>query len=238
MSPGSATRLLVSVRDPEEAALAVEAGASLIDAKDPEAGALGALPPAGIRAIVEAVGARAATSAVAGEAASVPDLLTRLPGVAGCGVEMVKVALPPRLMTQAALAEIKPALAAIRCPVVAVMFAEDGLDLGAIPVLAAAGWQGMMVDTRTKTNVRLPDLLALPRLRAFVAACDAAGLISGLAGSLRIADLPAFAPLGATYLGFRGGLCSAANRRGALDPERVREAARRLAALARAPEPA
>ncbi|RZK75548.1 MAG: hypothetical protein EOO66_33700, partial [Methylobacterium sp.] len=45
-------RLLVSVRDAAEAEAAIRAGADLIDAKDPENGALGALPPETVRAIV------------------------------------------------------------------------------------------------------------------------------------------------------------------------------------------
>lgn len=45
VSPSSVPpRLLVSVRDAAEAEAAIRAGADLIDAKDPENGALGALP--------------------------------------------------------------------------------------------------------------------------------------------------------------------------------------------------
>ncbi len=45
MTPVSFPRLLVSVRDPAEAEAALLAGADLIDAKDPDRGALGALAP-------------------------------------------------------------------------------------------------------------------------------------------------------------------------------------------------
>ena len=60
-------RLLVSVRDPGEAECACAAGLDLVDAKDPERGALGALPPAVVGAIRARVAGRAVTSAVAGE---------------------------------------------------------------------------------------------------------------------------------------------------------------------------
>ncbi|RZK86999.1 MAG: hypothetical protein EOO66_20930, partial [Methylobacterium sp.] len=43
-------RLLVSVRDADEAVMATRAGADLVDAKDPVRGALGALPVETIRA--------------------------------------------------------------------------------------------------------------------------------------------------------------------------------------------
>ena len=48
-------KLLVSVRSVEEALLAAEGGADFIDLKEPGAGALGGLPIATIRAIVDAL---------------------------------------------------------------------------------------------------------------------------------------------------------------------------------------
>ena len=45
-------------------------------------------------------------------------------------------------------------------------------------------------------------------------------LLCGLAGSLRAADVPALAPLGADYLGFRSAL-TAGGRADPLDPSRV-----------------
>jgi uncharacterized protein (UPF0264 family) len=224
-----ATRLLVSVRDAHEALEAVAAGADLVDAKDPEAGALGALAPDVVRTIAAVVGARACVSAVAGEAESLGDAVARLRVTAACGVGMAKVALPPALAADPALDRLAPVLAALRTPTVAVLFAEDGPDPAWLPTLARAGFAGAMIDTRGKTGLRLADHLAPEGLSRFVAACRALGLMSGLAGSLAIADIPLLAPLRPSYLGFRGGLCGGGYRRGRHDPARVAEAARRLA---------
>jgi len=49
------TGLLASVRSAAEAALAVTAGADIVDAKEPSAGALGRVDPAILRAIVREV---------------------------------------------------------------------------------------------------------------------------------------------------------------------------------------
>ncbi len=223
------TRLLVSVRDPREALEAAAAGADLVDAKDPDAGALGALPPDIVRAIAAAVGTRACVSAVAGEAASLGDAVARLRVTAACGVAMAKVALPPALVADPALERLAPVLAALRTPAVAVLFAEDGADPACLPALARAGFAGAMIDTHGKAGLRLGDHLAPEGLARFVAACRALGLLSGLAGSLAIADIPGLAALRPSYLGFRGGLSVAGDRRGRLDPARVAEAARRLA---------
>ncbi len=218
----SRVRLLVSVRDAAEAALARDGGADLIDGKDPERGALGALPAETVRAIVAVSGDRL-TSAVAGEPRDAAEASGCLAALAGTGVGYLKIAWAPGRDATGLL------LPAGR-PVIAVLFAEDGPDGADVPGLAAAGFSGAMIDTRGKDGRRLTDHLALPRLAGFTAACRAHGLLSGLAGSLRLDDIPDLATLRPGYLGFRGGLCAAADRTGRLDPARIAEAARRLAA--------
>ncbi|KTS38609.1 hypothetical protein NS228_07625 [Methylobacterium indicum] len=221
-SSSSRVRLLVSVRDAAEAALARDGGADLIDGKDPERGALGALPAETVRAIVAVSGDRL-TSAVAGEPRDAAEASGCLAALAGTGVGYLKIAWAPGRDATGLL------LPAGR-PVIAVLFAEDGPDGADVPGLAAAGFSGAMIDTRGKDGRRLTDHLDLPRLAGFTAACRAHGLLSGLAGSLRLDDIPDLATLRPGYLGFRGGLCAAADRTGRLDPARIAEAVRRLAA--------
>ena len=68
------TGLLVSVRSAEEAALALDAGADLIDVKDPTNGPLGMAHHEAVAAVVEAVGGEVPVSAALGEWS--PDVLT------------------------------------------------------------------------------------------------------------------------------------------------------------------
>lgn len=212
-------RLLVSVRDPAEAEAALLAGADLIDAKDPERGALGALGPDMIRAIVARVGGRAVTSAVAD--ASVPPEV-----VSATGVDWVKRGIEPRLWAD------PEALAALATAVperlIAVLFAEDAPGPDLVPALAAAGFAGAMIDTAGKDGVRLTDLAEPAHLSAFTAACRARGLLCGLAGSLRLSDIPTLRAHAPDYLGFRGGLCRDLDRCHAIDPLRVAQAVRAL----------
>ncbi|MFE1600338.1 (5-formylfuran-3-yl)methyl phosphate synthase [Methylobacterium sp. ID0610] len=220
-------RLLVSVRDAAEAALARAEGADLVDAKDPDRGALGGLPVEAVRAIAAAA-AGGLTSAVAGEPGDAAEAAAMLGALAGTGVDFLKIALP---------AGPPPADLALPPgpPVIAVLFAEDRPDPAILPALAAAGFRGAMIDTRGKDGRRLTDHLALDHLAAFTAACRRFGLLSGLAGSLRLDDVPVLAPLAPGYLGFRGGLCAGHDRRTALDARRIAEAARRLATAAARP---
>jgi uncharacterized protein (UPF0264 family) len=212
-------RLLVSVRDAAEARVALRAGADLIDAKDPERGALGALPPATVRAIVAAIDGRAITSAVAGDGTGT-GLASAVAAMAVAGPRWIKIAVGPA--SDAALTE---AAAAAPGRLIGVVFAEDSFDGADLPArLAAAGFSGAMIDTRGKSGTGLRDILPTATLSAFVAACRGSGLMSGLAGSLRLADIPALAALGPDYLGFRGGLCRGGDRRQDLEEARIAEA--------------
>jgi uncharacterized protein (UPF0264 family) len=224
-------RLLVSVRDAAEAGIAAAAGADLVDAKDPARGALGALAPETVRAIVAEVRGRALTSAVAGEPDEAAALARCVAAMAETGVDYVKVAVAPSLRAEAdALAA-----AAWAAPgrLIAVLFAEDALRPDDPARLAAAGFVGAMIDTAGKDGRRLPDLLDPARRDAFTSACRACGLVSGLAGSLRVEDISALAGHGPGYLGFRGGLCTGSRRTDALDPARIAAAVAGIRALAR-----
>ncbi|MCJ2080067.1 (5-formylfuran-3-yl)methyl phosphate synthase [Methylobacterium sp. J-090] len=228
--PGdTAPRLLVSVRDADEALAAALAGADLVDAKDPVRGALGALPVETVHALVARVGARAVTSAVAGEPTEGAALAPRVAAMAATGVDYVKVAVRVEFSD----ADLAEAAGAAPGRLIAVLFAEPDPAPGLVARLAAAGFVGAMIDTATKDGRRLPDLLPARTLAAFTLACRRHGLVSGLAGSLALADIETLTPLGAQYLGFRGGLCHDSDRTKGLDPARVAEAMRILRARAR-----
>jgi (5-formylfuran-3-yl)methyl phosphate synthase len=215
----------VSVRDPAEAEAALLAGADLIDAKDPERGALGALAPETVAAIV----ARLPEAGV--ETSAVADSAESLAAMGRSGVRWVKHGLPRTLwQDRAALARIA---GAVPGRMIAVLFAEDEPGADLVPALAKAGFAGAMIDTAGKDGVRLPDLLAPDALATFVAACRTEGLLCGLAGSLRITDIPALSAAGPDYLGFRGGLCRGFDRTNGIDPLRVAEAVRALRSPAR-----
>lgn len=225
------TRLLVSVKDHEEARLAAAAGTDLIDAKDP-AQSLGALPPEAIAAIVAAIGGTRETSAVAGDHDDLDGLVASARAVAATGVGFVKVGLRAGLVTADAIARTGAALEG-RGRFVAVLFADGAADLAPIEALARAGFAGAMMDTLSKGSGRLLDFMALDRLASFVIVCRRERLMSGLAGSLRLDDIPALLPLAPDYLGFRGGLCSGGDRRGRLDATLIARAAALIAAPAR-----
>ena len=109
------------------------------------------------------------------------------------------------------------------------LFAEDDPGPDCAPRLAAAGFSGAMIDTAVKEGARLPDLIDGARLAAFTARVPRrTACCRGLAGSLRVGDIPGLAAHRPDYLGFRGGLCRDGDRRNALDARRLAEAVRAL----------
>lgn len=223
------TRVLVSVRDVAEALAAAAAGADFIDLKDPATGALGGLPLARIVAIVVALRAahpRLRISATIGDVApsQVDEILRRVGAVAACGVDDVKVGVAPGTDAPALLA----ALASCDAHVVPVLLADAGVDMALVDAaLAHHAFGALMLDTADKGAGSLLQRLPQAVLQGFVARARHADCPSGLAGSLRLADLPALRLLSPDFAGFRSAVC-AGPRDSVLDVQRVHTLCREL----------
>ena len=215
-----ATAFLASVASAAEADIALAGGADIIDCKDARRGALGALPVAEVAAIRRAVAGRKPVSAVTGDLPMQPDVvLAAAEAMAASGVDFVKVGLFAGTGRAACIAALAPLAA--RARVIGVMFADQAPDLALLPDMQAAGFAGAMIDTAGKQGGGLLAHMDIAALDAFVAACRAHGLTSGLAGRLEPPDVPRLLALGPDFLGFRGALCAGRARAGALDPDAV-----------------
>ncbi|MBV8850703.1 MAG: dihydroneopterin aldolase [Methylobacteriaceae bacterium] len=214
------TLMLASVTGPAEAELALEAGADIVDLKDPSAGALGALPAEIVRDTVVAVAARRQTSAVTGDLPMEPDTVRKAAeAMAACGIDYVKVGIFPSERAREVIAALEET--ARKTKLVAVFFADLAPEFDLIDACAEAGFAGAMLDTARKGSGRLINHLDLLTLEQFIARCHARGLIAGLAGSLEAPDVPRLLPLAPDLLGFRSALCRAGNRKSELDPQMV-----------------
>jgi uncharacterized protein (UPF0264 family) len=225
-------RLLVSVRSVHEALVAARGGADFIDCKEPARGALGDLPMADVRAIVERLrdaGMQQPVSATIGDLPmqALAEIVERVHAVADCGVDYVKVGIEPRT----AAFDVLDALACCGRPVVPVFIADRGLD----PALSAHALElrfaGVMVDTADKRAGSLFDALSRIAIARFVAQARAARVMVGLAGALRLVHVHALVALAPDFAGFRSAVC-AGDRSAALDAARLCELAAALAAQA------
>jgi dihydroneopterin aldolase len=213
------TRMLASVVDAEEANDVLQLGADVIDLKDPRSGALGAVPLDTVREVQARVAGRCETSAAVGDPPyEEKALLARARAVAVEGVNYVKLAVdgPTLDRLDASLQRL-----AHDVGLVGMMFADQEPDFALLTKLAALGFKGAMLDTRDKTRGRLIAHLDVVRLNEFCSRCHNLQLMSGLAGSLEAPDVPRLLLVRPDVLGFRGALCHAHDRRGAIDPQAV-----------------
>ncbi len=223
--------LLASVATLAEMDCALAGGADIVDLKDPARGALGAWAVPDLQAAMARWQAlppgRPLLSATVGDHPPVPEVLAQAVRIVGAtGVPLVKIGFFTRdgAGLSSCLAALTPLAREYR--LIAVLFADRAPDFSLLPALKAASFHGVMLDTADKGAGRLTDHLPLPRLQDFVAQARGLGLLTGLAGSLRLGDIAALKALCPDYLGFRGALCGGA-RTDALDPAalaRVRQA--------------
>ena len=226
------TRFLASIGSLSELPAALEGGADLIDVKDPSSGALGAASIETIGEVVARVAGHRPVSATLGDLPMRRDVLVSAARrTAAAGVDFVKLGIFPG-DAAACIAALAP-LAADGIRPVAVLFADRAPNFALLEPIAEAGFAGAMLDTADKRGGALPDHLSPARLDAFIRSSRALGLMTGLAGSLRLEHVAPLAALGPDYLGFRGALC-AGGRTDRIDPARVREVRQALDAASSA----
>jgi (5-formylfuran-3-yl)methyl phosphate synthase len=213
------TRMLASVADAVEADVALQLGVDVIDLKDPRRGALGVIPLNTAREAQAAVARRCEMSAALGDPPYEEEaLLAAARAIAALGVDFVKLAVDGPTLDR-----VGDSLSRLARDVglVGMMFADDEPDFALLAKLAAVGFKGAMLDTRDKTRGRLIGHLDVVRLNEFCSRCRELRLMSGLAGSLEAPDVPRLLLVRPDVLGFRGALCHAHDRRGAIDPQAV-----------------
>ncbi len=206
-----------------EAHLCAIAGADLIDCKEPNEGALGALPLDVVRAIRAEVPADRLVSATVGDL--IPDPATVVPAVAAMaatGVDYVKIGFFPGGDAKATIWALARGNDK-KTRLVGLLLADRDPDFGLIEDMGQAGFAGVMIDTASKNAGALPDVLSRATLTNFIETAHGAGLFAGLAGSLRLNHVAALLTLKPDLLGFRGALCRAGDRCGVLDPDALQE---------------
>ena len=208
------TQLLISVKNEEEALLALACGADIIDIKDPAVGALGALDMPTSRAILAVVDkdvfkqfAWPLFSTTVGENhADLNVLIAAIEQRAMLGQVIIKIAVSKLFYIKNFCVEMHK-LSNAGVKIVAVFFADERADLTLLPALKKAGFYGAMLDTKNKYK-NLLQTQTIEDLALFTQFCYQHGLKSGLAGSLQAQHIDTLSALNATYMGFRGGVCN------------------------------
>jgi uncharacterized protein (UPF0264 family) len=222
-------RLLVSARNAADAAASLAGGADIVDAKEPSAGALGAVTIGVLREMLSMVHAVRPVSAALGDANDVAAIER---GVRACAVEGVAfVKLGFAGITDAArvtnlIASAVGAASAHACAVVAVGYADatrvGGIECDALfDAATRGGAAGVLIDTADKAGPGLLQISPTATLRRYVSAAHDRGLWIAMAGKLSSADLAVVRDAGADIAGVRGAACRA-GRESAISEARVR----------------
>ena len=227
-------RFLASVRNADEASLAIAGGADIIDCKEPACGALGALPLETIAEIVRGVAGVCPVSATIGDVPCTTDCVVPLAvAVSNTGVDYVKVGLfsggEPRAVISELGARLGNSKGAGRARLIGLLLADQEPDYSLIDDMRRAEFAGVMLDTAAKDGSSLCDTMDLVALGRFIQRSKERGLLVGLAGSLRSVQVRHLVPLGADILGFRGALCAGLRRAAAMDLGAIRNIARTIA---------
>lgn len=215
-------QLLISVTSTEEAVIALENGADIIDLKDPHAGALGALPLEKIVEITQFVHQQKPVSATIGDLPMQADLIVAaVEKLMVVGVDYIKIGFFDANDYQHCLDALKPIIQA-GARLIAVLFAEKTYAAEMISDIKQAGLIGLMLDTAEKNGRTLLDCYTVDQRVNFCQKVLNQSLTLGLAGSLNIHHVEAIKALEPNYIGFRGGVCDGDNRTSTLDAKKIK----------------
>ncbi len=204
------TRLLVSVRNPAEAQMALAAGTDLIDIKEPRAGALGAAKAETIAAIVEFVAGRAPISAALGELVDVDgtnwkSALRRVQfakiGLAGCARST-----DWRERWATAMGDLPRGVAAV-----AVVYADGNSSCppqdAILEQATRLGCAAVLVDTWDKSAGPLTAHRTTEQIRSFVLEVSQRGMLAVVGGGLTAELIKQILPARPDFVAVRGAVC-------------------------------
>lgn len=224
---------LASVQSIAEAQQLAATLPDLLDMKNPADGALGALPVAMVKQIVDWLDGRCQSSATIGDLPMQASLIkTALTAMQKTGVDYLKVGLFNEPVLADCLQDLKAFLQHFDTPVIAVLFADQQYNESVLTNVLDVGFSGVMLDTANKNGQHLLNHQSPEQLQIFVNSVKSRHRLCGLAGALRAEDITVLKPLGADYLGFRSALCPQRQRQQNLAISAVQQLVNKLAAPA------
>ncbi|SIT49088.1 conserved hypothetical protein [Paraburkholderia piptadeniae] len=220
-------RMLVSVRNLDEARDAASAGADLIDLEEPGDGALGAVSARRMARIAQSLRAEYPHLPISvtirdlrpGDNAS---LELRASRTRRCGVDYVKAGVPADSASFDIACRTLSHMRGLHWNMMPVLLVDNGLDLRVVEYASELRFAGVMVDTASKKRGNLFQCVPLTVLDSMVQIARAHDVMAGLAGALLSKHVPLIRALGPHIAGFRTALCDR-SRTGQLDPARVRD---------------
>jgi uncharacterized protein (UPF0264 family) len=228
------TKLLVSVRNAEEAKLALHGGADIVDVKEPIRGALGAADADTISSVIEAAGGCAPISMALGE---LVDFDCQSTAALPVGASFAKwgMANCQQIQNWHDVLRHAHALLPKKARPVGVVYA-DWRAAGSpeparmIEVSRDAGCPVVLFDTFDKSAGRLFDHIAERELASWIDRIHQLDMCVALAGSLQVEDIPRLSDLAVDIIAVRGAAC-VKGRTSLIDTNQVRRLKRAVDAM-------
>ncbi len=209
-------KLLVSPVNLEEAGIAVEGGADIIDVKNPREGSLGANFPWVIQEVRRMVPPEIPVSATIGDFDFKPGTASLAAmGAALSGASYVKVGLFGVRTREEAVELIDGVARAVKDKPVKVVVAaySDHHRINSLPplelpeVAVEGGAHVIMVDTAIKDGSSTLQFMDEEELSQFTSEGHSEGMEVALAGAIKMEDLPILKRVSPDILGVRGCVC-------------------------------
>lgn len=218
------TRLLVSIRDLQEARIAFESGADLIDLKEPRRGSLGACDLSTITSVIGQFNEYVPVSVALGELRD-EEITQRISAVRGATFAKIGLAdcaavADWELTWQSHLERLPPGTQAV-----GVVYADNRRAASPKPetivqLASRFGCAAALVDTFDKSSGALTEIWGRERIGSFILEVQRLGMLAVLAGSLREADLASLLPLRPDVIAVRGAVCQT-SRTSSIDGRKV-----------------
>jgi dihydroneopterin aldolase len=222
------TGMLASVCSIDEAKLVQESDIDIIDLKNPREGALGALELSVVKNIVDLIDGVTPVSATIGDIPFHAEILEPvIRNMMLTGVDIIKIGVFGKITGLPELGLINK-LTQQGARIVLVIFAEEYDNDYDFRILSESGVVGVMLDTMDKQSGSLREKLTDSSLKQFVDSANSYSLLSGLAGSLTVKDIPSLLEMKPDYLGFRGGLCQQGRRENTLDRDTIKKVRQKI----------
>jgi len=223
-------RVLVSVRNVDEAKIAFQAGVDLIDLKEPSQGAMGMVDPILIQQIKTTLPENLSLSMACGELCNVGiDFIPMLPRE----MFFYKFGLSQFLDTDSLvqkISELKELFEFLefKALIVPVLYADfhranTMAPLKALKVLNYLRFTNVMIDTWGKDGSSLLDWFSIAEMLEFQSECKSQKCNYSLAGSLDLSKVKFLISEGVNpaWFGFRGAICKNRTRNQAIDFEQT-----------------
>lgn len=233
-------KLMISIINKEEASVAYDAKADLIDIKNPAEGSLGGQHPLVLKEIVEMLPKDVEVSATVGDVPYLPCTIAQAAyAVASLQIDYVKIGFKGCKNTEEAKSLAEEIVKAVNCfPKVRTIvgcYADYRISgtLSPFDILNAVsktGVSGVLIDTLTKDGRNLFDFMTENELSEFVSKTHEQNLLVALAGSIKEEHIDVLYRLKADISGVRGAICDG-GRLGKIQGDKITNFMKKLKGL-------